>query len=57
MDAASHPYAIRLYSGPVSIRQTSTIRGRKFFLMSLPYFLTGRIYEHLDGLLKFVNSV
>jgi len=57
MDEAPHPYAIRLCNGPVSIRQAVTIRGRKFFLMSLPYFLAGRINEHLDSLIKFVHAV
>ncbi len=57
MDEAPHPFAVRLYTGPVSIQQTSTIRGKKFFLMSLPYFLAGRINEHLDGFIKFVNAV
>jgi predicted AAA+ superfamily ATPase len=57
MDEAPHPYAVRLYNGPVSIRQTKTIRGKEFFLLSLPYFLAGRIGDHLDGLIKFVNAV
>jgi len=57
MDEAPHPYAIRLDSGPLSIRQTQTIRGKKFFLMSLPYYLAGRINEHLESFIKFVNAV
>jgi len=57
MDEASHPYAIRLYAGPISIRQTRTIKGKNFFLMSLPYFLAGRISEHLEGFIKFVNAI
>lgn len=57
MDEASHPYAIRLYAGSLSIRQTRTIKGKNFFLMSLPYFLAGRIGEHLEGFIKFVNAI
>jgi len=57
MDEAPHPFAIRLYAGPLSIRQTRTIRGKNFFLMNLPYFLAGRIGEHLEGFIKFVNAI
>lgn len=57
MDESPHPFAIRLYAGPLSIRQVRTIRGNNFFLMSLPYYLAGRISEHLEGFIKFVNAI
>lgn len=56
MDAAPHPYAVRLHAGPLHIRQTETIRGKRFFLLSLPYFLAERINEHLRGFIRFVGS-
>jgi uncharacterized protein len=56
MDAATHPYAVRLWAHHLSIQQTQTIRGKKFFLMSLPYFLAGKISEHLAGFIKLVNN-
>jgi len=55
IDAAPHPYAVRLHADPLAVRETRTIKGKKFYLLSLPYFLAGRIREHLDGFMKYVN--
>ncbi len=56
VDSAPHPYAVRLYAGPLAVRETKTIRGKTFYLMSLPYFLSGKIREHLEGFMKFVKN-
>ena len=56
VDIAPHPYAIRLYGGPLAIRQAETLSGKKYFLMSLPYFLPGKIIEHLEGFRRFVEG-
>jgi uncharacterized protein len=56
MDAAPHPFAVRLWAHPLSIQQATTIKGKKFFLMSLPYFLAGKISEHLEGFIRLVKS-
>jgi len=56
-DEAPHPYAVRLYAGQSSIRQTRTLRGKKFFLLSLPYYLASRIRENLAEFIKFANAV
>jgi uncharacterized protein len=56
MDVAPHPFAVRLWSKPLSIRQSNTIKGKKFFLLSLPYFLAGKIPEHLEGFVKLVKG-
>lgn len=56
MDTAPHPYAVRLQAGPLHIRQTKTIRGKPYFLLSLPYFLSERINEHLRGFIRFVGN-
>lgn len=55
IDASSHPYAVRLYAEKLSIQQVQTIRGKKFYLLNLPYFLAGKIKEHLEGFIKFVS--
>ncbi|MFH0762037.1 MAG: DUF4143 domain-containing protein [Bacteroidota bacterium] len=55
VDEAPHPYAIRLYAGPLAVKESRTLRGKTFYLMSLPYFLAGKIREHLEGFIKFVN--
>ncbi len=56
MDMAPHPFAVRLHAGPLHIRQTETIRGKKYFLLSLPYFLAERINEHLRGFIRLVGG-
>ncbi|MEI7980522.1 MAG: AAA family ATPase [Bacteroidota bacterium] len=56
MDMAPHPYAVRLHAGKLGIQQTRTIQGRKYFLLSLPYFLAGKIREHLEGFRRFVEG-
>jgi predicted AAA+ superfamily ATPase len=55
VDSAPHPFAVRLYAGPLYVKETKTMRGKKYFLMSLPYFLSGKIREHLEGFIKFVS--
>lgn len=55
MDISPHPFAVRLYAGKLSIQQSQTLSGRKFYLLSLPYFLAGKIKEHLEGFIKFVS--
>jgi uncharacterized protein len=56
MDIAPHPYAVRLWAHPLSIQQSKTLRGNKFYLMSLPYFLAGKIREHLDGFIRLTKE-
>jgi uncharacterized protein len=56
MDAAPHPYAVRLYAGKINIQQTSTLRGKPFFLLSLPYFLSEKINEHLRGFMRLIGN-
>ena len=56
LDAAPHAYAVRLYAGKLAIQQTRTIRGKKFFLLNLPYFLAGKIKDHLKGFIRLTNG-
>ncbi|MCX6287467.1 MAG: DUF4143 domain-containing protein [Bacteroidetes bacterium] len=56
IDEAPHSYAIRLYAGNVNIRKSETIKGKPYYLLSLPYFLACRIPEHLKGFIRYVNS-
>lgn len=55
MDMAPHPFAIQLHASKTGIQQTQTLKGKKFFLLSLPYFLAGKIRGHLEGFKKFVE--
>lgn len=56
MDAAPHPYAVRLHAGQIHIQQTQTLRGKKFFLLSLPYFLSEKIDDHLKGGRRLIGN-
>jgi predicted AAA+ superfamily ATPase len=56
IDEAPHSFAIRLYAGNVNIRKAETLRGKPYYLLSLPYFLACRIPEHLKGFIRYVNS-
>ncbi|MCX6278499.1 MAG: AAA family ATPase [Bacteroidetes bacterium] len=52
IDEAPHPYAVRLSAEKLSIRQTQTINGKKFYLLNLPYFLASKIKDHLKGFIR-----
>lgn len=47
LDRAGHSYAIRLYSGPLQVAETSTPSGKPYKLLDLPYFLAGKIYDYM----------
>ncbi len=52
LDDAPHPYAVRLSAEKLSIRQTQTIKGKKYYLLNLPYFLASKIKDHLQGFIR-----
>jgi hypothetical protein len=43
-----HPYAVRLYEGGFEIAAAKTPEGKPYKLLSLPYFLAGKIHDHLE---------
>ncbi len=47
MDNAPHPLAVRIYSGKLSIDTLKTASGKVFYLLNLPYYLTGQIEQYL----------
>ncbi len=53
IDRAPHNYAVRIYAGRLKIDKIETIKGKKFFLLNLPFYLTGQIKEYLD---RFLND-
>ena len=53
MDHCPHTFAIRLYGGEFEVQSVSTIAGKDFKLLNLPYYLSGRIPEYAAWL---VNS-
>jgi predicted AAA+ superfamily ATPase len=48
MDIAPHDLAIRLYAGEVSITDAFTPNGKKYKLLSLPYFLSSQIEHYIS---------
>ena len=52
MDQATHAYAVRIYGDKLKVSAVKTINGKPFYLLSLPYYLTGRLYAYLDWFLK-----
>lgn len=56
VEASRHPFAVRLHAGPLMVKEAATVSGKKYYLMSLPYFLGGKIREHLAGFIKFVGT-
>lgn len=48
MNQAPHPYAIRLYAGPLQLGEAHTPQGKGFQLLNLPYFLSGQLFQYMD---------
>jgi len=48
MDSCPHSYAVRFYSGPVTIDNLKTMNGKQFRLLNLPHFLCEYLPEYLD---------
>jgi predicted AAA+ superfamily ATPase len=46
MDLLPHPYALRLYAGPLLRQEAITPGGKKVQLLSLPYFLAGQVERY-----------
>lgn len=47
MELAPHNMAIRLYAGPTDITEVVTSKDKKYYLLSLPYFLASQIRQYL----------
>jgi uncharacterized protein len=49
METAPHHTAVRFYGGPISRDSLTTPSGKAFQLLSLPYYLAGRISAYLQN--------
>jgi predicted AAA+ superfamily ATPase len=56
LEEAPHPFAVRLHSGYISVGQHQTFRGKRYYLLNLPYFLSSRIAEHLNGFIRLITQ-
>lgn len=52
IDLASHNYAVRIYSGKLKIDKVQTVKGKKFYLLSLPFYLASNINKYLKWFLE-----
>lgn len=52
MDKAPHPWAVRLYAGKMKIEEVKSPGGKKFSLVSLPFYLAGRMEKVLEELIR-----
>lgn len=48
MDQAPHDFAIRLYAGELYETIATTAQGKKYRLINIPYYLTGKLPEYLE---------
>lgn len=48
MDMAPHDMAIRFYAGEINLTEAVTPKGKKYRLLSLPYYLVSQIDAYLD---------
>lgn len=56
IDIAPHNYAVRIYAGRLKIDKIKTIKGKKFFLLNLPFYLVGQIKPYLNWFLNRVTQ-
>lgn len=56
MDEAPHTYAIRFYSGELSISQAVTPQGKQYHLLNLPYYLGTQLVKYLDWFIKQIKN-
>lgn len=47
MDEAPHNLAIRFYAGELNITPVTTLQGRHYYLLSLPYYLVSQLEHYL----------
>ena len=52
IDLCPHNYAVRVYSDELRIDKVRTIKGKKFFLMNLPFYLISKIEDYLVWLIS-----
>lgn len=55
MDRCPHHYAVRMYAGPLEIQPVSSLAGKKFYLLNLPYFLVSAVHKYLEWMMEEIN--
>jgi uncharacterized protein len=52
MDIAPHHWAVRVFSGKMLIEEVTTPNGKRFTLISIPFYLAGRISKVLENIIN-----
>jgi predicted AAA+ superfamily ATPase len=47
MDMVTHDVAVRLYGGVLKVDRVTTLQGKEYRLLNMPYYLAGKIEEYL----------
>lgn len=55
IERSPHPYAVRLYAGPLQPSEAVTPGGKPYKLLNLPYFLAGKINDYLQWFIEDTN--
>jgi len=51
VERSNHPFAIRLWAGPLERIEAFTPTGKPYTLLNLPYFLSGKIQDYIAWLM------
>jgi uncharacterized protein len=52
VEAAPHPYAVRISANTLSVEQVRTPGGKPYFLMNMPYYLATRISVYIAWMIE-----
>jgi hypothetical protein len=52
VEQSNHPFAIRLWVGPLEKIETVTPAGKPYILRNLPYFPAGKIEDYINDFVK-----
>lgn len=56
MELAPHALAVRVYAGEISITDSTTLSGKKYKLLNLPYYLVSQLEYYLDWFQNKIKS-
>ncbi len=56
MEQAPHQLAVRVYSGRLEINKLTTPNAKDFYLLNLPYYLSGQLVKYLNWLNDTIES-
>ncbi|WP_207214143.1 AAA family ATPase [Brumimicrobium glaciale] len=57
MDKSPLHFAIRLYAGQIQLDELKTQNGKSFHLLSLPYYLTGKLDKYIEWLFDKLGDI